>query len=215
MSINATKDANYFRVFTKLLLLSCAYVLFLIAYQYINYLSDSSIKQVMNIIEWLGVLILLYAGFSWWRKTETIFSPYMILFLFLFLFNFGQSFMWAFGVHKIGELGETSFIRYLSPVVLLKTQVVTCISMLFFHVGALFCYRSSNSYIFKNNSNEVATAFKVVGVTLSLITVPAALYSSWKSFQLSQIYGYSALYYGDHANQGGILLYLDFLFFLL
>ena len=179
-----------------------------------------SIKKTSNFANWLGILIYVYAMYSWRIVTDdNWFSPYFIFYTFFTLFNFGQCIMWAFGIHNDNELG-TSVLYYGSGIYatdsqLLNAKIFVCICMLLFHFGALLCYKPSNLKKI-DMTDKVEYTYKAIysiGILIGIISIPVTLYRSYNFFSVARIYGYKALYYSSYINQGGITMIAEMFFF--
>lgn len=172
------------------------------------------------LLNWLGILIYIYAIYTWhWEKRESLFSLYAIFFSFFSFFNYGQCFMWAFGIGLDRGIGTkplfygTSFIPYLDHMILTKWYI--CMAMIIFHLGALFFVKRKKRKVIKNNKKiEIERKILLrIGTMVATIIVPLALYVRYKEVKVALVYGYDALYYGEHSTQTGYLQIFMYLFF--
>lgn len=200
------------KIHKKTLSFSCLLILFII----ICLCSSNSIF----LLNWLGILIYIYAIYTWhWEKKEGLFSLYTIFFSFFSIFNYGQCFMWALGIGLDRGIGTgslfygTHFVPYEEHMILTKWYI--CMAMLFFHLGALiFVKRKKNRNV--KNTKKIMIERKIllkIGIAIALIIVPLALYVRYKEVKIALMYGYNALYYGEHSTQTGYLQIFMYLFF--
>lgn len=176
------------------------------------------------LLNWLGIAIYLYGIATWhWESKEDLFSLYSIFWSFLFIFSFGQCVMWAFHIGLDIGVGDgvlyygSGFIP--SETDMINTKWYTCISMLSFHIAALTFtakrqVRPSNQKSIDANDADVKrkTLFITGSITTSIIA-PIVIFQKATEAVTSAAYGYTALYYGTNATQGGYLQIISFLFF--
>ncbi|WP_172460059.1 O-antigen polysaccharide polymerase Wzy [Priestia endophytica] len=179
---------------------------------------NTSFDSLIFAFSWIGIGILVFVIITWYITTRNLFSPYIIFWVFFFIFNFGQSFMWAFGIHLPDEIGKgtISGLQPFSQSTVLKTQIYTCLCMFCFHLGALFCYkpqkRISTSDINDRNLDITYNAMWIVGCILGAISIIPTMYRALNFFVVASQYGYKAIYYSDHASQGGVTMILEMFF---
>src|SRR5690625_2501433 len=139
MRIKKKNMALYMIIFCTTILGYLAYIYFNV---YLNEFKNNS--SMIFILSWMGILTSIYVFFSWYKLTGKFFSLYTIFMLFFFLFNYGQPLMWAFGIHQPNEIGQVGLYTLGKPMSsnLVYTQILTLISILMFHFGAAFYYRS-------------------------------------------------------------------------
>ncbi len=175
------------------------------------------------LLNWLGILIYLYAIFTWhWEKSESLFSLYTIFFSFFLIFSYGQCVMWAFGINLdrgIGS-GELYYGSGVAPSIddLIAAKWYTCLSMLSFHIGALLFARRNYktnkiSWYESGNPDRDRKFLFSIGRLISVIVVPIVLFQKVMEVVIAFMYGYNALYYGDMSMQGGYIQIISFLFF--
>ncbi|AOY75606.1 O-antigen polysaccharide polymerase Wzy [Clostridium formicaceticum] len=189
-----------------------------------NFSAYKDYSSTNFVLSWLGIILGIYVILTWYKLTDRIFSLYTIFMLFFFLFNYGQSLMWAFGIHHPRELGQTMLFAFPAPnsADIAYTQVFILISIATFHLGAIiFAYNEKRKYTpniselnKQINSNDTTLKSIYYGCLLvSLIVVPITLYNSISNLMLARVYGYNAIYYGE--NIGGNLIFnlLEHMFF--
>ncbi|WP_054637835.1 O-antigen polysaccharide polymerase Wzy [Thalassobacillus sp. C254] len=197
------------------------YLLYLLTLSLVN--SNKEYDIIVFLFSWVGILLGFYICFTWYKITKVIFTPYIIFMLFFFLFNYGQPLMWAFGIHNSMEIGEASLygLGIANTNDIIKAQALTLVSILMFHAGALFCYKTESQNITVDNQLEKherdkTNTFKAIYYTcflVGLIVIPATLIFSFVDLQTALTYGYNSLYYSDHARSGLNLTVLEHLFF--
>lgn len=200
------------------------FTIIMLLFTTICYLLKNNVPMILN---WFGVIIFLYAVYTWKKKTNSPwFSPYTIFWLFFVIFNYGQPIMWAFGIHLQEEIGKGvlySGSNY-SPSAedLVNAQWYICLGMLFFHIGACFFAKRGNADCKLRGDIEIPCVKKIeqtkaamlkVGIILTMIISPIAFYSKIREVFIARNYGYKELYYGQYSTQGGYLQILQYLFF--
>ena len=174
-------------------------------------------------LNWLGIIIYLYAVFTWhWEKEDSIFSLYTIFFTFFLLFNYGQCIMWALGIGLDRGIG-TGVVAYGTGVIpsvedLINVKWYTCFCMLAFHFGALIFAKKNSIYTklrwYESENPDADRNYLLnVGRILSIVVVPLALGVKVVEVGIALTYGYNAIYYGDYATQSGYIQIILFLFF--
>lgn len=201
----------------KLAMINLGIVIYMIGIFFIDkleYMNDTNLDIIGFIFSWLGIIILILSIYSWYKVTDTIISPYTIFYIFFFLFNYGQPLLWAFGIHLDGEIGKT-FLFGWNPNhwEVLKTQIISCISLIFFHIGALFYFKKENIFKLKKIDSNIHKSMRATGILMALISVLPTLYRWFKFYTISRVHGYGYLYNSGAVNQGGILFILELFFF--
>ena len=178
--------------------------------------NDSFLKDWIYIYGWIGVVIYVFILFSWKEVSGFLFSPYTLFITFVLLFNYGQFILWSLGIHYIGELGTTSFIRYMDEYTLLQIEIISSLGILSLHFGALL---SSIKIKISDKTNVIIgnddynKAMKIVGVPLAIISGSAVIFESYQALQIGLSYGYTAIYYGVNVEINPILKYITYMFF--
>jgi oligosaccharide repeat unit polymerase len=170
---------------------------------------DTNYDFLIFIYSWLGIFLALFVCITWYKITGSVFTLYTIFMLFFFLFNFGQPIMWALGIHDIEEIGQTNLYKYgkAESNDIVNAQAITLISILMFHLGAIFSFKkekTKNYYLERSKINTTLTlkAMYIVSIIIGFITIPLTLVSSFNDFQIASVYGYQALYYSEFAKTG-------------
>lgn len=165
-------------------------------------------------LSWLGILIAIYIFYTWYKMTGQVFSLYTIFMLFFFLFNYGHPLMWAFGIHQPNEIGQAGLYTLGKPSSsnIMYTQMLTLLSMVMFHFGAMFCFkpRKTIKHDFNTKSNILKSKINAKAIfytcfILSLFVIPITFFNSIHDLAYSQEHGYQALYYDD--NKSNIVIF--------
>lgn len=202
--------------------------LFLTVIAYLSYLLifplNSSINvsdSIVFIMSWLGIFLAIYILITWKKLTGLYFSLYTIFMLFFFMFNFGQSMMWAFGIHIPSEIGSNPLPGGLGVPTnadIVNGQMFTLISALMFHFGAIICYKPTK-FKSKNersgiNKPKTQKAIFIVSIIIGSVAIPITIISAFDSLHLALTSGYKALYYSDYAeNKSSIVTLINMFFF--
>ncbi len=199
-------------IFNKIFLLIIWLVVYLCSIVIINKIDQSSfeVSTLSFVLDWLGIVLLIYVLYSWKSKTGRIFTPYIIFFIFFFLFNFGQPLMWAFGIHIPNEIGGNGNINSIE-IGIVKTQIYTILMMLSFHIGALFIQDKINIKS-RLKPKDVKKCILFIGILLGIISIPLTFYRAINFYIIASQFGYRALYYSDYVQQGGFLMIIEIFF---
>jgi len=206
--ISTTKNRAGFSI----LMLAFLYIIFLFLYIVISNSSTGELNAIYSLMNFVSLLLLSYILYSLKKEKIGIFSPYGFFIFFMILFNLGQSVMWGIGIHYTSEISTSYYFRNFSTKNIVLGIFISQIMILFTHTGALIFNRSRNLNEVSLNQNQLQLMMKIFGVVLFLISTPITLFRSYQFYSISQIYGYSSIYYGNYIEQGGILLYIEFLF---
>jgi len=215
---NINKVALYFIIFIFSILCYLGYLLF-IHYFNINKEHD---YMIIYLLSWLGILLGLYVLFSWYKLTESIFSLYTIFMLFFFLFNYGQPLMWALGIHQADEIGQSKLytLGRATTGSIIYTQILTLISIIMFHLGAVFCYKpkkhtekSENNLSFSIDAQQTSKIIFNICLILSFIVIPITFYNSIDDLIYARNHGYQALYYDENRSSFAMFRLLQYMFF--
>lgn len=207
---------------------------FITIFVYIAYLLTLSLVNVNKdyglqifLLSWLGILFMVFIVITWYKLTGTVLSPYTIFMSFFFVFNFGQCFMWAFGVHISSEIGKIAMydkFAIADDADIIKAQALTLICILMFHFGAVSCYKPKNRINFrvkenymnfyKNEDSKTLKAIYYSCLIMGVIVIPIALYYVYSDFLIARVYGYAALYYSEYARTSATFpMLLSMMFF--
>jgi len=189
-------------------------ILFYILYPNLNLFTSSDAERLVFIFSWLGIIELIYIIKSWRNLTGRYLTLYTLFIVFFFLFNYGQSLLWAIGIHTEGELGKTNLYYYLSVPTnsdILKTQLLVLISGLMIHFGATLLkkqvtndenFHFSRLLPIDNKKQKILFDFVIL---LAPIVVISEYYFLIVNYQNAQIYGYTALYYNDDVSGANVI----------
>lgn len=211
----------YTKVITVLITL-VFFTLYVMLYQYADRELIINYQTFKYNLSFTGLILGIFIMISWYQLTNKIFSLYTIFILFLFLFNYGHGLLWALGIHSEVEIGQTPLftLGLTSPTDIIKTQLIILISILAFHCGAVLYVKPMNKHLMNNSTLSVLQDDKSlnsiydVSFVLSLIVVPITFYNSIYNLKVASSYGYSSLYYGEHANSGiSIFILISMMFF--
>lgn len=213
------RNNNFLKIPVKELIISLLLFIYLVVCAvYKNHL----------MINWLGIFCYIYCIYTWKSKTnEGLFSPYFIFITFFVLFNYGQPIMWAFNIHQVNEIGSSILFYGHSYIPnendLIYVQLYICLCMLFFHFGVMLFTkrnrvrsidRKSNEFLISDiKKNKIKKSMRIVTSILLIITAPIAIYSAMRNMVIARLYGYNALYYGEHATQAGYIQIIMYLFY--
>lgn len=188
-----------------MIICTISYLLYFIIFP-INRSTNIS-NDLIFITSWMGIFIALYIIFSWYKLTNMYFTPYTIFMMFYFFFNFGQPIMWAFGIHFPTEIGEKSLYGKLGVPTntdILNGQIITLISALMFHFGAVICYKPKinkrKTKLNKVNTNTTLKILFITSIIIGLVAIPITLYDVYESLQVALVHGYKELYYSEFAS---------------
>lgn len=193
------------------------YLAYLVTLSLVNVNMDYNI--LVFVFNWLGVFLAVYVVFTWYKISGYIFSPYIIFMLFFFLFNYGQSLMWALGIHIPTEISQTSLYPGFgvpSDGDIIKAQALTLICILMFHFGAILSYkknitikyraRSNRQILDQNNDPAILKSVYYSCLLIGLLVIPITIYSAFYDFQIAMVHGYKSLYYSEFAQTDATFL---------
>lgn len=179
-------------------------VIFYILFPSSKSLSNQSLEQLIFILSWIGIFELIYIFQTWRNITKRYISLYTLFITFFFLFNFGQSLLWAFGIHIKGEIGSTNLyyvLRVPENIHIVQTQLIVLISGIMIHFGAvIFKKRVTEDSklnlpeIISNTSNRQKLYFKFAKI-LAPVVMFSEFYTLFVNYRNAQLFGYTALYY--------------------
>ena len=213
------KSNNFLRISVKeLISFILLLIFFVVCVVYKNHM----------MVNWLGIFCYIYCIYTWMCKAQaSLFSPYFIFMTFFVLFNYGQPMMWAFNIHQANEIGSGILFYGHSYIPnendLINVQLYICMCMLVFHYGVMLFtkrYKSrtidrkyNENFITDNYKNKIKKSMRIVAGVLLIITTPIAIYSAMSNVIVARLYGYNALYYGEHATQAGYIQIIMYLFY--
>ena len=211
-----SKASIYFIVSTIAL---SSYIVYLVFINYFDATGDN--EHIIFVLSWIGIFLGLFIIWSWHQLTGQLFTLYTIFVLFFFLFNFGQPLMWAFGIHQPDEIGAGNLYLFGKATSrnIIYTQALTLMSILMFHLGAVFCYKPRRikhqlevTYANTENKKLSLKALYYASILLSIIVIPVSLYVSLFDLYYAQLHGYSALYYDPNKPSSSLLGVIHYMF---
>lgn len=176
------------------------YIIYCILYKTIcANISNSNISYILDLSGWFLYFLCLY---TWYKKTKKFIDLYTIFITLYFLFNYGQCLMWGLNIHKASEIGKVllydKYRIYNNDIVL--AQLLTLISILLFHFGALIAVNCKKKVKNINiNSGEKKTKAKIL-ITCKILLVfviPITYYIQYKKMAASINSGYYSLFTGE------------------
>lgn len=180
-----------------------SYICWVILYLYAESMPDVSSNAIF-FASWLGIIVCIIYVIVWKKLTGKYFTPLNIFLAFFAIFNFGQCFLWAFGVHSNNEIGKQLIFSSITAdnLLIYKAQLLFIICYIAFNTGAICIWSNKNikeikpiSYKNINNDLKYKTLF-ITSTILSFYAIPTTLYQAVIKLRYSQIYSYHDLYYG-------------------
>lgn len=209
--------------FPKELFSIILYILGIIFFMVANFLWDSiyqfhndTINVLIIVYGWIGIIVTFLVFKSWKKISGFYFSPYTIFYTFMIVFNYGQFLMWSLGIHYVGELGTTNFIRYMDKVTLLRIEMISIVCFIFFHLGAVLVINIKGKKITFNGYNEETfyRAMKIVSPIILACSFSIVMYETLMDLKVALTYGYTAIYYGsEESTLNPIFKYISYMFF--
>ena len=190
-----TKENKLMIKFTNIILAIIFFIMYIIFYN--DYMVEFIINPevVKVILSWLGIILYIYIIFSWYKLHGKIFDLYTIMITFFMLFNYGQCFLWAFGIHTDNEIGRSNLIGVgvATDKEIIVAQLITLICIYMFHLGSCFCYEKRKNI--NEEENEInKNSIYIVSKILSIIVIPVSFIQIFIELQMSSQYGYNSLY---------------------
>lgn len=211
--------SNRGRYEIKLLTYGIILVFFFLYLISLNSTSTESNKQLsIFLLSWSGISTFVYIMYTWFKITGQLFTPYIIFMLFFFLFNYGQPFMWAFGIHMPNEIGVAPIYPghgVATDLDIVKTQIYVLMCAWMLHFGALLAVRNKKREISNGQPSpllEEVIDYKTlnlifkVSLLFAAFSVPITLWANFEDLRVAMTYGYRALYFSEHARRGASLV---------
>lgn len=209
-----TKENNSLIKFTNIILAIIFFAMYIMFYNdYMkNFIVNPEFTKV--ILSWLGIILYVYIVFSWYKLHGKIFDLYTIMITFFVLFNYGQCFLWAFGIHTDTEIGKSNLlgVGLATDKEIIISQLITLMCIYMFHIGSCFCTVKDKEFDENKEKINKTSIYKISRI-LSFLVIPATFIKLLKDILVSSQYGYGALYYGDNMNQSFIIEMLYRLFY--
>lgn len=209
-----TKENKLIIKFTNIILAIIFFIMYIIFYN--DYMTNfiTNPEVVKTVLSWLGIILYIYIVFSWYKLNGKIFDLYTIMITFFMLFNYGQCFLWAFGIHTDTEIGKDNSlgVGIATDKEIIVSQLITLMCVYLFHVGSCLCIRKDRKPDNEEEKFNKISIYKVSKI-LSFIVIPVTFVKLLMDISISSKYGYGALYYGDNMNQSFIIEMLYRLFY--
>ena len=146
---------------------------------YIMFYNDYTTNFIINaelvkfILSWIGIILYIYIIFSWYKLHGKIFDLYTIMVTFFILLNYGQCFLWAFGIHTDDEIGKSNLygIGVATDKEIIIAQLITLMCIFMFHVGSCFCNEKEKGISSEKNERNKRSIY-VVSLCLSFFVIP-------------------------------------------
>lgn len=200
-----------------------AYVAWFISYDYFK--SANNVSSIhIGIMSWIGIALFVGYMLVWKKLTGRFLTLFSLFLCFFTVFNFGQSFLWAFGIHttlrnEIGNAPLYGIVSYDSNLIV-QAQLMYIICFITLNLGAILVWRPED----KNKFTRVAFDWDsvddvkcknlyIASSIILTIAYPATMYIAIRNFVLGQLYSYHDLYYGNLGAISSIISILDGLFF--
>lgn len=193
-----------------------AFFSYLFLFFSVDSFSNDIHSSMVVFFSWLGLLSLIYILYSWKKISGSFFSFQSLFLIFCYLFNFGQCFLWAFGIHSNQEIGASKlyWLFDVSYIDVLKSQLLTIIILFSINLGMLLTYQKRKSSLIKKTFHSKTEINKDVAFILFIFIYIVSLYCAVKDFNVSRNYGYGAIYYGDFAySTNTILVFFSMMLF--
>lgn len=156
-------------------------------------------KTYIGIISWFGIGLLIYMLITWKKITKKWISPISIFMIFLVGYSYGQSLMWAIGIHTNSEMGKgrlfSNYSNY-SMADIIVTLIVSFMLVFAIHTGATFSLISlqhKKEYRVKEEKNKQRILFKICFL-LFFVSYPIVMWIVFKSIGQFSMGGYASLY---------------------
>lgn len=165
-----------------------------IVYAFIGSITDRPSMQSLSMMGWFGIVQLVFCIISWLKKGNQLVSPYVIFLLTLYIFSYGQSFLWALGLES-----ERTLVGFRGCTIpeIFDAQVITIIMLVYFQVGALYCYSNRRHFYREVVSVDYTSSLRKIGWILFIISVVPYSSGMIQNMILSMTMGYEALYEGE------------------
>lgn len=199
--MNAERKKMPFYKGLALTIFAISYAIFASLISSIGNQDDVSSSTVF-FCSWLGIALFLSYIIWWKRLTGKYLTPFTIFLIFVTLFNFGQCFLWAFGIHSDSEIGRRLVFNSVSAnnALILKAQLLYMISYIAINTGGLLLYkktdRNEKISLPKENDSKYRTLF-IASALASAYSIPVTLYVAVQKLRFTQIYSYHDMYYGS------------------
>ena len=179
------------------------YIFFVFFFQMVKNGSVECSQPLIVFLSWVGIVCVVVYLIIWKRTFGTIFTLFSFFLLFYTFFNFGQCFLWAFGIHPDNEIGRVLLFSSVksSNELIVEAQLLFIISFVFINCGALLSfnklyYLRLNPFYEKGNDMDLANNVKYrallyASIIVGLVSIPATLFRTYLFSQFVIKYGYA------------------------
>lgn len=183
-----------------------SYVIYIILYGFFK--GDAIISDdILFVLSWIGIMCVVYFIYKWYKITKKVFTLYNVFLMFFLVFNFGQCLLWAFGIHSEKEIGTNLLYNTIpcSNEKIAIAQIIFIICFITLNCGAILVYHDKKN-VKKEDINSIEVKYRnkslfYASVIISMIAIPATIYTVIRNYLTASIYGYKSLYYGDNVIQ--------------
>ena len=201
------KSKSYF-----ILLAIMAFVVYLELYLGADEMSKEFIFFEKISLCWVGIFVLCFIIVSWKLITGKMLNLYTLFMTFFFMFNFGQCFLWAFGVHTEGEIGDVNLygsVGVPTDYAIVKTQLLVLISGIMIHTGAILGHKKiAVSDVHEDRLIQAGVDKKNL-YHFSMLLCPFAVASEYyyqvRNYMNAKVYGYTGLYYNTEVQSVNVV----------
>lgn len=197
---------NKITIAQKNLNLFCLHLFFSIFITIFIRLAFSDLQIVTQKHIWfLSFIINFYTVFSLYILKKFNYNKLPLVSLvviFFFLFNFGQSFMWSFGIHGIGEIGTSKlFSNFSVPRLdqILRTLLFSAYCYFSFCVGVISieCFTIEPKITISKNNELYKKIIYNLSLFLGIFIIPLTFFKIFLILSHAVKFGYVSLYYSD------------------
>ncbi|MEG1947703.1 MAG: O-antigen polysaccharide polymerase Wzy [Lachnospiraceae bacterium] len=169
---------------------------------------------LIYILSWFGIVLAMFIVISWKWVTGSYITAYTIVVLFLILYGYGQTIMWAFGIHTDYEIGrgrlfDSYAVQSDDEIVNMLLFIYLCI--LCFHLGALLCRKKTGSSgkIVSNERKIMLYVSCAVLVLCVIVLAPVII----NNIKVALQGGYTALFDSDEIENNPLIQISKEMFF--
>jgi oligosaccharide repeat unit polymerase len=191
---------------SKIIILQFIFFICCLVYLTLCLLDNSTLIQSLYFISLLQVAYFFWGAYSWYKVTRRLFDPYFLFLVTAFLFNAGDALL---RVCFIPINDHKYFIRMgHSDDILLKTSLLTFISLISFHFGGLLSTLYSSPHMMKEkhvqDPQSIAQNKNVcrrIGLGFILISIGPLIYLLHILLLVATSFGYSMVFNLDAEGQ--------------
>lgn len=183
---------------TNVLIIYFILIIFVFVITLLNYNSNDVNQNTIFLYSWIINIVFIISILSIYFLESKKVGIIIIILLFAFLFNFGQSFFWAFGIHRYNELGKIAlFNNYSIPS---KTEIfnamlysLCCYTYLVFGIILSLVFFKKKINVNSPSKNYIYKFSKY----LSYYIIPATFIKIIVILFQSVNHGYTSIYYSN------------------